>query len=291
MIRPTFVISLALLSTLLIPAMGQCSDYGLGRIILPEYMEAITSMQVLVDSLKSSSSSSRLYAVKRMTQLRNPEAIPFLVEAIGNEPPRGGIDSPQGLRYYSVIAIGQIGGPDAESYILGLAEALHKGDSIPGIPPGLDYMYTVYGTHRGLAELGSAKCMEFLFRIYSDPNVGGQYRSSAYASYKRVVLKEARFATPKDSLYYIVDELRNAKVTANYVSPGIMSDEFIRSNGLQELIVEYGQDYPEILEKYSSTIPSDDNFLAELDTLIQTVKERIKREGKRREFIEKGWLE
>ncbi len=265
-------------------------DSAFRNIHQPRYFESISSIEELGDSLTSQSTKTRLFAVKRMAQLKDPQAVPLLIKAMAAERPLGGIDSKQGLRYYAVIAIGEIGGSQAESYLLNIAEAVHRGDSVPGIPFGLDYMNTSYGIYRGLARIGSDTCRSLLNQIYSNSEMHGSYRAGAYAGYQRVVLKDLRFATPRDSLYYLVDQLRNTKVTTNYISPGQMSVEFIRTNALNDLIIEYGQDYLAILEEYRYKLSSDDSFIATLDKLIPIVKGRIEREKKEKEFIEKGWL-
>ncbi len=289
MSKPRILLSIAILSALLLVRTGQSSDFAFRDIILPEYMKTTSSILVLGDSLKSPSGITRLYAVKRMAQLKDPQAVPLLKEAISKEPPVVGIDSNLGLRYYAIIAIGRVGGPTAEAYLYGLTEDFRKANPSPGVRGGLDHIETVYAVFIGLAELGTERCREFLYRTYSNPDIEGNFRAGAYAAYKRIILKDARFASPRDSLNYILDELRKTVVTNNYVSPGVMSTEFIETNGLKELIYEYGHDHPNLLEDYKNDLALDDNFILKLDTIILNIRSGLEREQKHIELREKGW--
>ena len=97
------------------------------------------------------------------------------------------------------------------------------------------------------------------------------FRVYAYAAYKRVVLKGPEYATLKDSLYYLLDESRNIEVAQNFVSPGVMSEEYIKRQALKELIVDYGYFGRDLLLSYKATVPQGDEFNKELDKMIGIV--------------------
>lgn len=246
------------------------ADYLYRNVKMPTYMKSINSFSDLADSIKSENTGTRLFAAIRLIELRQPEAVPLLIKIYESAPTRSGIDSNTGPKYYALSGMGKIGGPEAQNYLYNLANDIVYGDGLKGIlwPESADI---VKGVFDGLAELGSDENREFLLKAYESQKTGGFFQVDLYAAYKRIVLTEPEFSTFEDSLYHILEESRSIKVNQNYVSPGVMSEEYIKREALKQLIVDYGFYHPEVLRSYKATLPLDDGFIKELDKMIAIV--------------------
>ena len=88
---------------------------------------AITKIPDLDPFLNSDSEIVKIWGIIRLGQIGNENDIDRLAEIYENEPDQLGFMPPPRVKYYSLVAIGDIGGPRAEKAIMRIVEELKPG--------------------------------------------------------------------------------------------------------------------------------------------------------------------
>lgn len=243
---------------------------------MPAYYRSVTAIDVLADSLKSPSEMSRIRAAYRMAELKNPAAVPLLIEVYENEPLReGAIDMGNGLRDYALVAIGIIGGKEAEVFLCALVKEIFfekglewaKGDAI----------YIAGGAIDGLSMTKSICADSLLSRIIE-----------AYEK-RRHPFATLEFAyTARDRLELIRDESQARKFAlldtfkdhssilhrnqdtsfANQQEERTFLLDNYRIHALQRNAIEIGIADPQALLEYKTALASGDPFANDMDYVI-----------------------
>ncbi len=91
-------------------------------IVPPDSVMAIEKASKLKPYLESDSDIAKIWGIIRLGQIGNENDIGRLVEIFENEPDQLGFMPPPRVKYYCLIAIGEIGGKKAEQAIMKIAE-------------------------------------------------------------------------------------------------------------------------------------------------------------------------
>jgi hypothetical protein len=244
---------------------------------MPPYMKEINSVTVLADSLKSPDLSTRLHAVIRLVQLKDHAAVPAIVDAYQKEPVQtvSAVDLGYGFKYFALSGIGRIGGEVAASFLRHVADSLMS--SVKDKQNlGPDESSAVAGLLEGLAELEPADRANKYLEYFNYEKMNSWARVDAYVAFERIHLRDTTFATYKDSLFYLLDQKRNLKVTENYIAPRVMSTQYAKANALSDLIVAYGAQDLSVFDQYGNTLEAADPFLNEIAQQKLTITTGIK---------------
>lgn len=245
---------------------------------MPAYYRSMTSIDILADSLKSSVEITRIRAAYRMAELKNPTAIPLLIKAYENEPLREpAMDMGNGLRDYSLVAIGIIGGNTAEKYLCELAEEIFfnrgfswsKGDAI----------YIAGGLIDGLSMTQSDCAESLLSRLiewYENQGRPSATLEVAYIARNRLQLLKNETQSQKSSL---LDEFKVLKTSVKMTEDTASSREYYydsdytirltKSKALQDNAIEIGTADPQALQEYKNGLAADDPFRSEIEHVIE----------------------
>lgn len=239
---------------------------------MPAYMKDINSMAVLCDSLKSPDLSTRLHSVIRLVQLNDQAVVPAIIDAYEKEPVQtvSAVDMGYGFKYFALSGVGRIGGEVAVSFLRQLADSLMSSvKEKQNLSP--DELSAVAGLLEGLAEVEPADRASKYLEYFNYERLNSRVRVDAYMAFERIHLKDTTFATYKDSLFYLLDQKKNLKVTQNYVAPRVMTTEYAKANALSDLIIAYGGQDVSVFEEYENTLRAGDPFLNEIEQQKLTI--------------------
>ena len=216
---------------------------------MPAYYRSVTSIDVLADSLRSPIEMTRIRAAYRMAELKNPAAVPLLKRAYEDEPLRNFLmDQPNGLKYYALVAIGIIGGDQADNYLCKEADeiilkkgvAWAKGDMFSilwGIIEGLSMTKSecadsllsriIQGYEKKSQinpTLQIAYTARYRLRLLRNDSRTGKYalldsfRAQAYILHRN---QETTFANTDEQRAFLVDNYRSHALQRNAIEIGI----------------------------------------------------------------------
>ena len=216
------VIMICILSTSHVSAVP---NYG--PIEIPDSIMAITSPQGLQPFLDSSSERDRAFGVLRLRQIGSAEDIPLLLEAYVKEPIKiGAIEGIRGVKYYSLMAIGEIGGPAAESALIDMAVRLEPFGNI-------DSLILADALCKALTKIGTIDAKSKLEDIYADTFFDWGAREYALTGLLLIELKNRNFESIGDSVAYLCE-----KISSHFAIDMKKYEDFIISNAAKKALIE-----------------------------------------------------
>lgn len=238
---------------------------------LPDVYSNETSIATLSDSLKSSDEGARIYAAVRLGQLKDPSAIAALKEAYETEPHYSLIDHGNGVKYYCLVSIASIGGPEAVHFLEELGGKLLAPEVASAFSPHYihfgDTLEIFSGLCEAMAAIDQAPFSNILLRLFDNPQIDPHLREISYRSYLKMELKAPDFTSLRDSIYFLLDKKREEVSAARSEIGESKVACILRNNAIRTLLIDYGVTDPSILREYESTLPAHDLFIPELDSL------------------------
>lgn len=107
-----------------------------------------------------------------------------------------------GVKYFSLLAIGKIGGPDAERVLLQIADQYGK-------VKAADSVESFSAICQALGYIGTAPAADKLESISNDTTITQFVRRQALSSYYLYRLKSFEFASAADSVDFLVSEMQS----------------------------------------------------------------------------------
>ncbi len=268
----TFILICAATS---LSAQESYSDFDLRSVLLhnPRYLREVSSSRQLIDSLSSTSMPMRGAAIIRLTELRDSSAVPALIKVYENEPyiPAHIFDAGPGLKYFVLRALGRIGGSAAYKYLKQLSYQLpyqyRQIEDADGDP------FDVYwGLFDALARLEPADSAGIYYDIYNQNELDHFIRRFAYEAYERINLKDRKYASLQDSVYYLLDTSKRINMIRKLDDSLKPTSEFIMKKALEVLTVKYASHDPAIIDRYKSGLSGNDPFAAEIDVMRALIR-------------------
>jgi hypothetical protein len=175
------------------------------RYRLPDSVKAINSLPDLQPFLTSRNGDYRNWGVIRYGQIGSPSDIQVLLDMYNNEPFRQQeeIHGPgPGVKYFSLLAIGEIGGVEAEKILLRFADEY-------GYVVTMDSIYSFSAICQALGDIGSSAAAAKLEKISEDTSITYLVRQQALSSYYLCRLKGSEFSDAADSVDFLVSEMKS----------------------------------------------------------------------------------
>jgi hypothetical protein len=142
-----------------------------------------------------------------MGQIGSSQNIPELMEIFENTPFDPGIivyDRGKDIKDRVLLAIGEIGGPEAESALFGILDQL----DIHNISAS-DSLDIIRYSCFAFAEMSSSNALNWLNGIYTDTLLRYGYRSNALEAIYLIELGKPEYSSAKDTVEYLLDKLSN----------------------------------------------------------------------------------
>jgi hypothetical protein len=257
---------------------------------MPKHFKTIISSTALKDSLKSINPSIRMAAAYRLGLLKDSTAVSFLKEAYETEPQRiVSVGEPYGFKYYALVAMGIIGGSEAEAYLCNLA---HEGFFPPRklSAAGDDRFDISTGIIDGISMLKSECAKDFLDKLidgYEKGRLPNATLEIAYTARNRMGLI---MADSHEEMIALINQLKSATDSVENIRARASNREYYkernyglwitRGNAFEMNVVEIGIYKPSILREYRISLAQENNFAKKLDGLIRVANDWRSRLGK-----------
>jgi hypothetical protein len=220
---------------------------------MPDSIQSITNTAELEPFLSSESTMYRQWAVERLGEIGTDEDIPRLLDIFYNEPYDTffALDRSKDVKDEALLAIGEIGGAEAESALFSLFDQLDIHNI--RLPDSLDIIEYLC---LALGRLSSANAIPYLQKIYQDTTLGWGLRSDALRGIYLQDLSNSQYATAADTVYFLLTRLENHFSADMQDYEAFIISEAIRSafleinsssilNALQAKSIEY-EDKPQL---------------------------------------------
>jgi hypothetical protein len=257
---------------------------------MPKHFKTIISSTALKDSLKSINPSIRMAAAYRLGLLKDSTAVSFLKEAYETEPQRiVSVGEPYGFKYYALVAMGIIGGSEAEAYLCNLA---HEGFFPPRklSAAGDDRFDISTGIIDGISMLKSECAKDFLDKLidgYEKGRLPNATLEIAYTARNRMDLlltDSLKVITDVFNQYRdAIDSVENIKARADNKENHNKMDYRLwrtKQGALAINVVEIGIYRPDLLREYRLSLSPENGFAEKLDGLIRVANGWRSRLGK-----------
>jgi HEAT repeat protein len=228
----------------------------------------INNASKLKPYLDSESEIVKIWGIIRLGQIGHENDIERLVKIYENEPDQMGFMPPPRVKYYSLVAIGEIGGIKAEQTIMSIADKLK---------PGIDANSRNIGAGicDALGRIGSATAINILQSICAGEV---KYGDAYYAQMNlfKIDLRKAEFKTFEDSLRYLNDLMESSNSDI-----GISSHEnnFRRRAAELALLDILNENNIEIFEKFYQNKSITRISKQYYDKIVKLVRLKLKWHG------------
>jgi hypothetical protein len=233
------------------------ADFNPSKIQWPRHIMESQNAESLISFLSSAKEIERDAACNRIGELGDKIFVESLMRAFENEKIRTGIDLPYGVKYYSLISIGKIGGSTAEVSIRKIVRNHLLYSLRPDQNSTSDTILVLIGAFEALSEIKTNSARMFLDSLYEDENLYWLIRSMANLNSMRIKLAGVNYFTKADTAQFLIVHLDSlGGPLRQFDDEGCINDSFIVANNIESLIYEYR----------SWMIPFWDNYI---DSLIQ----------------------
>ena len=276
MLRGTSILISTTAALIIVKAANANDPYG--DDYLPDYYKTQTSSSLLCDSLRSEDYMVRKLSAIRLGQIGDRSSLSALKEAYDNEPLMNIEDGGFSTKYQCLISIGKIGGSGADSILTAIArkmlapEIARENKQFFG-----DSLDLFFGTFYGLVEIGNPESDSIFMNVFNS-NLDVNLREIAYKAHLKLTLKRSSLSTVQDSLYYLLNGLKDAMSEANYPEEDPDSGVKIKARALRYLIFNYSKKDPSILDYYKSQLEPGDPFVEELHKIFEQVESQLRLE-------------
>ncbi len=173
-------------------------------IYMPDSIKAINNVAELESLLTSDHPVFKRWGVERLGQIGTSEDIPRLLEVYTNEPfePFGIVDRFKDVKDEALMAIGKIGGQEAENALFSIFDQLDVYNI--KLPDSLDivrYLCIAFG------KMSSSNAIERLDTIYHKTNLSRGIRQDALKSINLIELTQVKYSTAPDTVDYMLKKL------------------------------------------------------------------------------------
>ena len=208
---------------------------------IPAYIQAISNPEELRRLLDNPDLKDKLAAYVRLGEIGGEAELPLLKEVFDSEPYFLGIEAIPGVKYYSLISIGKIGGPAAEEFLRDVVVAL-----APNIKAGTnsftraDSLITIVAALEGLGEITTPSVGAFLDSVFNYVDNNWVVRSTANLEALKIELKKNNtLGTAADTARFMLEKWQSVPwVERQFSTAGVNPDYLIRDN-LEALIYQY----------------------------------------------------
>ncbi|MCP4580574.1 MAG: hypothetical protein GY839_03080 [candidate division Zixibacteria bacterium] len=234
--------------------------WNMERYELPDSVKAINNTSDLGAYLTSPNEFQKILGIIRLGEIGTSQDFPVLLDLYNNETHRwGGVEGlPPGIKHFSIKAISQIGGPNAESIILAIAEDYGYGKS-------KDSTDTFIAICDELGKLESSKAKSFLDKVYNDHNYGRVKRMIALKNSYLIDLKTETFSNSTDSVDFLIDKIENG------FSQDIRElENYIITKAVKRTLIEiYSNTISEAIRIRTDEIVANDNLKAFMESFLR----------------------
>lgn len=158
--------------------------------VWPSYIMGCHDSDSLISYLKSTNEIERDAACIRIGELADKQLMGNLLKAFENEKIRNGIDLPYGVKYYSLISMGEIGSSSAEIDIMDIVRNHLLYSARPDIYSTSDTILVLEGAFEALSEIKTNSARVFLDSLYEKSNLYWFIRSMANLNSMRIKLAD-----------------------------------------------------------------------------------------------------
>ena len=241
---------------------------------IPPEIQAITDVDSLRQLLTDPDYENKIGICMRLGELGTEAELPLLIDVFNSEPYFLGIEAMPNIKHFSLISIGQIGGPTAEKFLRQIVTTMS-----PNIKAGTnsfthaDSLATIVAAIEGLGYIGTPWIGAFLDSIFEDVDNKRAVRSTAYTEALKIELKNnLSLAFSADTANYLIDKWKAVPwARTPFTTSGVSADYIVRTNA-EALLYQYRSitlPYVEALEKELS---ADDPKLGALKELRERME-------------------
>jgi hypothetical protein len=244
---------------------------------IPDSLISISTVDKLLPYVHSGDETDRIAACMKLGEIGGLEAFQILVEIFEKEPFRPGIELPNGVRYYSLMAMGKIGVPEAESFLINIAtEYSSHIDFSPKIHISADSFTVIQGAFDGLLELGTGSAIKFLESVYENDNFFWQIRTMAYTNILKYELKDKKYAATSDTSNLLLSLLTESDSQASlFDKEGNIDENYITQASTRFLLYNYRSSTLPFISEYILELPAGDPILPILRKLESNMTNNI----------------
>ena len=226
------------------------------------------SSDSLVLYLKSAKEIERVAACIRIGELADKQLMGNLLKAFENEKVRTGIDLPYGVKYYSLMSLGEIGDASAETHIKDIVKSHLLYSLRPDQNSTSDTILVLVGAFEALSEIKTNSARVFLDSLYEDANLYWFIRSMANLNSMRIKLAGANYSTKADTAQFLIAHLDSlGEPLRQFDDEGRINDSFIVADNIESLIYEYRRFIIPFLDNYINSLNQNDPKLTGLREL------------------------
>lgn len=246
---------------------------------LPDSVKAINNVNDLQPFFESDKFADKKNGIKRLGQIGTSADIPFLLELFNNTPyeTENAIDRSRDIKDYTILAIGTIGGHEAESALLGIIDELDTGKI--SLKDSLDIIrYSCYA----FADMSSSNALYWLNSIYTDTLLTYGYRVDALEAIYLINLSRPEYSSAKDTVEYLLNEL-----SSNFSSKIQQIDDFIITKAIRFTLRDISsQDIFDELSSQSTKFVEE----IELKKYIDSIKSDVRAKNNSPVNQKRRWL-
>jgi len=257
-----FLWAISALSNALLP-----SPINPDKLIMPDSVKQITDINDLKPYLNNDYKLYKLWGIQRLGQVASPSEIHILFELYDKESNDSSLISiidELSLKYHMLIAIAEVGGPEAEAKLYSIF------DEIVSLKPHLpDSIQIIWGLCDALGKIGSIEARQRLESAYEDTTIGCDCRIHALLNIFRIEFKDGKYATIADTVEFLYDKISN-----NYSRDMKNYEDFIITDAVTGAIILMA--YPAFIDAFNqklATVTGND----ELKTYIQSNLQKLTR--------------
>jgi len=200
---------------------------------LPDSVQTINNKKELEVFLNSTDEVygeiHKIWGIKRLGQIGNEDDIPKLLKLYNDTPMREShsVDGVCfGIKYFSLIAIGKIGGKSAEDELLKIGNEF-------GLAKSQDSSLVFSALCDALGEIGTFKARQKLEDVYSNENYGNLKRETALKNVYLIELGKDTYKNASDSVVFLFN-----KIDQNFSKNMLNLENFIITKAAQRAFLD-----------------------------------------------------
>jgi hypothetical protein len=236
---------------------------------MPDSIQTINNPENLEPFLINHIEGYRVWGIFRLGQIGSEPDIDRLLQLYETEPYRPPVGTPHGLsdgvKYHSIIAISNIGGPRALSEVLNIAEGY-------GTTQDSDSSITLRAICHALGRFSGDESYDKLRNYYENVNLDRIVREIALSRIYLHDLRNPDYATPSDSVEYLFNEISN-----NFSSNLLNIENYIITQAVSHVFyIEINN--PDIASELSDRvayIQDDEDLKKHLQAELNSMNQRL----------------
>jgi hypothetical protein len=238
-------------------------------LIVPQYIQNISDADSLRQLLVTPGFKDIVPVYVRLGEIGNESDLRQLIETFKQQTYDISTDPGHGVKYYSLIAIGKIGGLNAEAFLRKVVN-----DLAPNLKQR-DFSVTRYDSAMtlgaaviGLGATGTASAGIFLDSVFVNKENLSTIRSMAnYESLYIKMKNHLDLKTASDTALFLIEKWKNTQwASTEFTTKGLSEDYIVRKN-IESLFYQYRSTLQPFVIELQRTLNPDDPKAAALEKL------------------------